>query len=120
MCAMVSELLSRVWAPVLTPKFEDIAVKYLESADKKSLPQILQFTSEDKMTKYEICQLFSDIMNLPITNIEANTVGNDPSASVQRPYDTHLSTKELKDLGIDVSTINFADWWRREVKAFKR
>lgn len=98
----------------------DIAVKYLESTDRKSLPRILQFTSEDKMTKYEICQLFADIMNLPVTGIEANTAGNDPNASVQRPYDTHLSTKELRALGIDVSTINFTDWWRREVKAFKR
>ncbi|KAI6382198.1 hypothetical protein MCOR25_000789 [Pyricularia grisea] len=98
----------------------DVAEKYVEAQDAKSLPTVLQFSSEDKLTKYEICQLFGEIMGLSIDGIEANTQGNDPNASVQRPYDCHLSTKELKDLGIDVSTQNFGDWWRREVKAFRK
>ncbi|GAO17846.1 uncharacterized protein UV8b_06926 [Ustilaginoidea virens] len=99
----------------------DIAVKYLESdaaSHRKTLPSILQFSSEDKMTKYEICRLFGKVMGLDVTNIEADTRGNDPRASVQRPYDCHLSTSRLKDLGIDVSTCGFTDWWRREVRAF--
>lgn len=98
----------------------DVAVKYLESGDRKNLPQILQFSSEDRMTKYEICQTFGDIMGLSIANIEPNTEGNDPNASVQRPYDCHLSTRELKNLGIDVSTCDFVSWWRREVRAFRK
>lgn len=72
------------------------------------------------MTKYEICELFGDIMGLPTENIKANTEGNDPNASVQRPYDCHLSTKALQDLGIDVSTSDFRGWWRREVRAFRK
>lgn len=100
--------------------FIDIATKYLSTDDKSSLPTILQFSSEDKMTKYEICETFGQIMGLPIDNIEANAEGNDPNASVQRPYDCHLSTDELKGLGIDVKTVNFVDWWRREVKAFRK
>ncbi|KAH7033414.1 uncharacterized protein B0I36DRAFT_321379 [Microdochium trichocladiopsis] len=101
---------------------KDISVKYLETkpADRASLPQILQFSSEDKMTKYEICQHFSDIMGLPIDGIEANTEGNDPNASVQRPYDCHLSTQALKDLGISVETMDFVAWWRWQVKAFRK
>lgn len=100
----------------------DVAVKYLDASDRdrETMPQILQFSSEDRMTKYEICENFSDIMGLPISRIEANTEGNDPNAAVQRPYDCHLSTKALKDLGINVSTMNFKDWWRREVKAFRK
>lgn len=97
----------------------DVAAKYLETADKGALPRILQFSSEDRMTKYEICQKFAEIMDLSMDNIEANTQGNDPNASVQRPYDCHLSTKALKDLGIDVSTSDFVGWWRREVHAFR-
>ena len=90
----------------------DIAVKYLESGDARtSLPKILQFSSEDKFTKYEICELFANIMGLPLQGIIANKEGNDPNASVQRPYDTHLSTKALKDLGIDVRTQDFKAWW---------
>ncbi|OLN84894.1 Methionine adenosyltransferase 2 subunit beta [Colletotrichum chlorophyti] len=97
----------------------DIAVKYVETDDRSSLPKILQFSSEDKMTKYEICEKFADIMGLPLDGIIANTEGNDPNASVQRPYDCHLSTRALKDIGIDVSTSDFTGWWRREVHAFR-
>ena len=98
----------------------DVSGKYLSSGDHSSLPKILQFSSEDKMTKYEICQTFGEIMGLPISKIEPNTEGNDPNASVQRPYDCHLSTKALKDLGINVATCDFIGWWRREVRAFRK
>ncbi|KAI1214696.1 NAD(P)-binding protein [Annulohypoxylon truncatum] len=98
----------------------DISVKYLASDDRSKLPNILQFSSEDKYTKYEICKLFGEIMGLSIAAIEPNTEGNDPNASVQRPYDCHLSTKRLKDLGIDVSTQDFTGWWRWNVRAFRK
>ncbi|KAL2176337.1 uncharacterized protein P884DRAFT_33550 [Thermothelomyces heterothallicus CBS 202.75] len=97
----------------------DVAVRYLGEADKASLPRVLQFSSEDKYTKYEICQLFGEIMGVPIDRIVPNTEGNDPNSSVQRPYDCHLSTKALKELGIDVSTQDFIGWWRRECRAFR-
>lgn len=97
-----------------------MSVKYLEAGDRKALPQILQFTSEDKMTKYEIVQAFGEIMGLSAAGIEPNAQGNDPNASVQRPYDCHLSTKALKDLGIDVAACDFIGWWRREVRAFRK
>ncbi|GJN75379.1 hypothetical protein PLIIFM63780_009413 [Purpureocillium lilacinum] len=99
----------------------DVAIKYLSAdSSRDNLPQILQFSSEDKVTKYEICQRFGDIMGLSTAGIEPDTQGNDPNAAVQRPYDCHLSTKGLQELGIDVSTINFTDWWRREVGAFRK
>ncbi|TAQ87234.1 hypothetical protein B7494_g4409 [Chlorociboria aeruginascens] len=91
-----------------TDPLPDIATKYLATDDKSSLPTTLQFSSEDKFTKYEICQLFAEIMGLPLDGMTANAEGNDPNASVQRPYNTHLSTKALQDLGIDVSTMDFA------------
>ncbi|KAI1491204.1 hypothetical protein F5X96DRAFT_487481 [Biscogniauxia mediterranea] len=98
----------------------DISVKYLGSSDRTLLPQTLQFSSEDKFTKYEICKLFGEIMGLSIAAIEPNTEGNDPNAAVQRPYDCHLSTQALKDLGIDVSTQDFTGWWRWHVRAFRK
>lgn len=72
------------------------------------------------MTKYEMCQKFAEIMGLPMDNIEPNTEGNDPNAAVQRPYDTHLSTKLLKEIGVELSTCDFTAWWRRELGAFRR
>lgn len=63
----------------------DISMKYLDHPEaRQRLPKVLQFSSEDKMTKYEICQLFAEIMGLPMESIIAEEQGGDPKASVQR------------------------------------
>lgn len=98
----------------------DVAVRYLAADDRASLPKVLQFSSEDKYTKYQICRVFGEIMGLNIDRIEPNAQGKDPNSSVQRPYDCHLSTAALKSVGIDVSTQDFVGWWRREVRAFRK
>lgn len=86
------------------------------------LPRILQFTSEDRMTKYEICQKFGEIMDLPIDGIVADKEsGKQPAKDgTLRPYDCHLDTAELKELGIDVSTVDFVAWWRWYVGAIRK
>lgn len=91
----------------------DIAKKFTAaSADERArIQKMLQFSSEDRYTKYEICQLLADVMGLPMDKMEANKQGNDPNASVQRPYDCHLSTRALQELGIDVQTQDFKAWW---------
>ncbi|CAI4213842.1 unnamed protein product [Parascedosporium putredinis] len=94
----------------------DVATKYLATEDKSALPRILQFSSEERTTKYQICELFARIMGLPTDNIVRADEGNDPNASVQRPYDCHLSTKALKDLGIKVDAVPFEEWWRSELR----
>jgi S-adenosylmethionine synthetase len=93
----------------------DIAKLYTEQPQKPNLPKILQFSSEDKFTKYEVCALFAaEILGLPMDNIEAWDPTKDDevqqSATV-RPYNTHLDTSALRDLGINVSTMNFLAWW---------
>ncbi|KAK6498752.1 hypothetical protein TWF481_011326 [Arthrobotrys musiformis] len=97
---------------------KDIAEKYT-SEDPNTLPKILQFSSEDKCTKYEICQRLAQILGLPMPHIIANSAV-DPNPSVKRPYDCHLSTKALKDLGINVTTMDFEAWWKRELRAYKK
>lgn len=90
----------------------DVASKYLAAADARThLPKILQFSSENKYTKFEICQLFAEILGLPVAGIKGNKEANDPKAKVQRPYDTHLSSQTVKDLGINVHTQDFTAWW---------
>ncbi|OJJ49033.1 hypothetical protein ASPZODRAFT_164611 [Penicilliopsis zonata CBS 506.65] len=99
----------------------DIVIKYLQNRTRmREMPHILQFSSEDRMTKYEICEKLAGVLGLPLTAMKRNSQGNDPNAAVQRPYDCHLSTRELQKLEIDVSTIDFVAWWRRELKAFKK
>ncbi|KAF9886775.1 hypothetical protein FE257_011152 [Aspergillus nanangensis] len=99
----------------------DIVIKYIKERSRmKELPKILQFSSEDRMTKYEICEKLAAVLSLPLTGMVRNQEGNDPNASVQRPYDTHLSTKALKDLGIDLRTVDFETWWRKYLGAYKK
>ncbi|KAJ5089038.1 NAD dependent epimerase/dehydratase family protein [Penicillium argentinense] len=99
----------------------DIVIKYLKEKHRiKELPHILQFSSEDRMTKYEICETLAQAMGVQLPGMIRNKQGNDPNASVQRPYDTHLSTKALVELGIDVRTTDFTAWWRREMAAHRK
>ena len=63
------------------------------------------------MTKYEICETLAKVLGLPLPGMIRNKQGNDPNAGAQRPYDTHLSTKALKELEIDVRTSEFIAWW---------
>jgi S-adenosylmethionine synthetase len=91
---------------------KDIAGKYVAPGrDHRTLPKILQFTSEDRMTKYDICKMFAEISGQHLDKIKPNQEGNDPGAQVQRPFDAHLSTKALQDLGIPVWTQDFRGWW---------
>ncbi|OAA58952.1 NAD dependent epimerase dehydratase family protein [Niveomyces insectorum RCEF 264] len=100
---------------------KDIANKYSEADLSATLPPVVQFSSEDRFTKYEICQLFAEVLGVRIDNLQPDPTGGNSGApgAVQRPYDCHLSTKALKDLGIKVHTQDFTAWWRRETKAFR-
>ena len=90
----------------------DICTEYLGNPQaRQNMSRILQFSSEEKMTKYEICQVFADIMGLSLEGVVPEKQGGGPDASVQRPYDTHLSTKALQDAGISVRTQDFGAWW---------
>lgn len=90
----------------------DIVIKYIKERGRlKEMPKILQFTSEERLTKYQICEKLAEVLGLSLVGMERNQQGNDPNAAVKRPYDTHLSTKELQDLGIDVRTMEFTAWW---------
>ena len=88
--------------------------------ERKSMEKTLQFSAEERFTKYEICQVFADIMGLPLGQMVANKEGNDPNATVQRPYDCHLNTSALLKLGIDVQAHDFRNWWKWHVRAYKK
>ena len=109
----------------------DIAQLYLRKGTRDELPRILHFSSEDRMTKYEICQLLAtELLHISLderngelgtkNGMVANKQGNDPPPATQRPYDCHLDTKELKDLGVDVNTQSFLGWWKWEMRALRK
>ncbi|KAF2096017.1 NAD(P)-binding protein [Rhizodiscina lignyota] len=110
----------------------DVSTLYLgerdTEADKrkfKQLPRILQFSSEQKYTKYEMCEALAEILGLPVDGLqrwdpskedEGKSEGDSQTA---RPYDCHLDTGALKELGINVNCLDFVAWWRRELRAFR-
>ncbi|TLD35944.1 NAD(P)-binding protein [Venturia nashicola] len=96
----------------------DIAKLYSEQAKadpaKKDLPRILQFSSSDKYTKYDMAKVFADILGLPTDKIEAWDPTKDDEegkSTTVRPYNTQLDTNALKDLGISTASLNFVAWW---------
>jgi hypothetical protein len=94
----------------------DIATLYLNRKDDETqLPRILQFSAEQQFTKWEIVKMFGEeILGLPLTNLEPHDPTKDADAnqnSTQRPYDSHLDTSVLKELGIDYSAQDFVAWW---------
>ncbi|RMD41705.1 hypothetical protein DV735_g3419, partial [Chaetothyriales sp. CBS 134920] len=99
----------------------DIAKLYTDKGKKKDdgddeLPRILQFSSEDRMTKYEISQKFAAITGLSTDGLVADKDGGKPGPDgTLRPYDCHLDTSALKELGIDVRTVDFEAWWREKL-----
>jgi S-adenosylmethionine synthetase len=89
----------------------DVSKLYLDASNERDLPGILQFSSEDQMTKWQICQTFADIMGLPLDGMEPFKPDEEPKDGVVRPYDCHLDTSALHQLGIDISTVDFRTWW---------
>ncbi|KFY30653.1 hypothetical protein V493_01771 [Pseudogymnoascus sp. VKM F-4281 (FW-2241)] len=101
----------------------DVAALYtskIEKGEAGELPGILQFSSEDVFTKYEMCEMFAHLMGLGLENMERDRKGNEGNTGVQRPYDCHLSTEALKQLDIEVATQDFKGWWRWELGAVRR
>jgi len=64
------------------------------------------------MTKWQICQTFADIMCLPLDGLVPFKPEEEPEDGTIRPYDCHLDTSALKELGINVSTVGFKTWWQ--------
>jgi S-adenosylmethionine synthetase len=89
-----------------------IAARYLDQKDGEELPHILQFSSEQKYTKWEMTKVLAEILGLPIDKLEPHDPTKDLAENAtQRPYDSHLDTSALKDLGISVATLDFVGWW---------
>lgn len=84
--------------------------------------RILQFSAEQRFTKYEMSGVLAELLGLEFpARMTANEQGGGGAAGgVQRPYDTHLSTDGLSALGVDVSTQDFRTWFKRYLGAYKK
>jgi dTDP-4-dehydrorhamnose reductase len=89
-----------------------ISEKYSKQQRDEKLPRVLQFSSEQKYTKWEMTKILADILGLPTDKLEPHDPTKDlAEGATQRPYDSHLDTSILKGLGISVATQDFVGWW---------
>ena len=65
------------------------------------------------MTKYNICEIFGKILNLPINHVVRDS--SVPADAVARPRDCHLSTEATVELVGDLGCSNFEDWWYKDL-----
>nr|XP_019013445.1 dTDP-4-dehydrorhamnose reductase [Kwoniella pini CBS 10737]OCF52226.1 dTDP-4-dehydrorhamnose reductase [Kwoniella pini CBS 10737] len=79
----------------------------------KPLPAILHYaTPSPALTKYDMTVIIAKHLNLPIDHIIKDTNKPGPDAT-PRPENTQLSTKALKEVGVDVGEQrSFDEWWK--------
>lgn len=87
------------------------------------MPEILHYTSPGKpLTKYDMTEIIASHLVLPIKHVIADK--NKPEVKpgqTERPENTQLSTKSLRDIGVDDrEDQTFDQWWGQYVKAAKQ
>ncbi|KAI8810949.1 hypothetical protein BJ742DRAFT_754417 [Cladochytrium replicatum] len=75
-----------------------------------SVSGVYQFSAKEKLTKYQICEIFAGILKVTISHIEP-VVELNKAAAVTRPHDCQLSTARLESEGFDVSFVPFKSWF---------
>ncbi|KAI9138189.1 hypothetical protein BKA69DRAFT_1127583 [Paraphysoderma sedebokerense] len=70
---------------------------------------IFHFSATERMTKYDMCKIFGELLAVPIDHI--NPAGPKPDAA-PRPNNAQLSTSAMQKVGIDLTHVNFRDWFR--------
>ena len=104
----------------------DVCTLYEEEKERKrddrrwkTLPRILQFSSEQRYTRYGMCEALAEILGMPTDGLERYDPSKEDEekgkregdVKVTRPYDCHLDMGALKELGISVNCIDFVPWW---------
>ncbi|CAB4423959.1 unnamed protein product [Rhizophagus irregularis] len=89
---------------------KDLTVKSVEQ--NVPIKGIFHFTANEMFTKYEICKTFAKILNCSSDHL-IPLDSQPPSAAAKQPFDSHLSTKRLEELGIDTKCVGFEEWWTK-------
>ncbi|XP_057312375.1 methionine adenosyltransferase 2 subunit beta-like [Hydractinia symbiolongicarpus] len=62
---------------------------------------IWQWRSDDKLTKYGMVKVMSEVFNLPVSHVTPN---NSPTSGAARPYDCEFDCSELEAIGVSQRT----------------
>jgi S-adenosylmethionine synthetase len=73
------------------------------------------------MTKYDMTVVIAKHLGLPIDHVKADTAKPEVKpGQTERPENTQLSTKSLKEIGIDTrEDCVFYQWWGQYIKGTK-
>jgi S-adenosylmethionine synthetase len=83
----------------------------IELLPTRGMNGVYHFTAKQQMTKYQMCQRFSEILAVPMNHI--TPISTAPVESVAtRPHDCNLSTKHLENIGIAIDCVDFDIWFR--------
>ena len=96
----------------------DLANMYLTDPNVFNFPEILHFSASEKMTKYDMAVKFAEILGVPTDHL-VRVDSIDEKTAVNRPRDCQLDVGRLKELGVNVQTVEFESWWRRQLRAFR-
>jgi len=90
----------------------DLALRLHQGSLGQLSSPILQFSAQEKFTKYTMAKIFASCLNLAGDHIVA--VSDEPKPDeTQRPKDCHLSNRALEEIGVDVrAETTFEHWWR--------
>lgn len=99
------------WAIRYPTNTEDVARVIVDISNKwaGAAGKVLQFSAEERMTKYGICEVLAGVLGVGMWGLKRDTGGGGGGAS--RPYDTKLDTQALRDMGIETRTMGFEAWW---------
>lgn len=91
----------------------DIARKYTDASRPcEALPEILQFSSDFQVTRYQMCRILAGIMGSKTEKLKPKKEeAHSDMTATKRPFDTHMSNKVLMELGISTECIDFEAWW---------
>lgn len=96
----------------------DLSDIYLTNPNVFNFPEVLHFSASEKMTKYDMAVKFAEILGVPTDHL-VRVDSIDEKVAVSRPRDCQLDVGRLKELGVNVQSVNFEFWWRRHLKAFR-
>ncbi|CCL99566.1 uncharacterized protein FIBRA_01584 [Fibroporia radiculosa] len=97
----------------------DFLARLISLPSSREVPPILHYSAGEPFTKYEMCLVFSRILNLPHAHIIPDAEPPKGDAATTRPRDCQLYTRETEDLIEGYGGLGwtpFEEWWEGHLK----
>ena len=93
-------------------EIRDLTELYLSKTEFSSL--ILHFSASEMLTKYSMACVFAEILGTTPDHLKkVDQIGE--TKTLSRPKNVELDVGCLKELGVNVETVDFRRWWTRKL-----